>query len=181
VHDYIWSVIKEDGPYDGVIGFSEGAALAASLLLCHEHEHDTGSIKPGEEPRDDEPFKVAIFFNSVVMLSPSERIGSNITQSVADEKDKYIEFLHSDPDESVPIFGFLPSLPTRITIPTLHVIGEDDDFAEYSRVVVRLCFSETAEVFVHDGGHGLPHTETALNRCAERFEAVITLAVLGGS
>jgi hypothetical protein len=33
VHDYVRAVVCQDGPYDGVIGFSEGAALAAALLL----------------------------------------------------------------------------------------------------------------------------------------------------
>lgn len=35
-HNFLRSIIEEDGPYDGVIGFSQGAALAASLLLCDE-------------------------------------------------------------------------------------------------------------------------------------------------
>ena len=48
-------------------------------------------------------------------------------------------------------------------------------------MVVRLCLSETTEVFVHDSGHDLPRTKTLLNRCAERFYAVVTLASLGGS
>ncbi|KAF7133671.1 hypothetical protein CNMCM5793_004969 [Aspergillus hiratsukae] len=175
VHDYLWSVIREDGPYDGVIGFSEGAALAASLLLCHEHVH---LIDGSAQPRD-APFKVAIFFNSVVMLSPSERIGSNITQSIQKVEDSYLEFLHvgsSDPQaRTLPaIFGFPPSFPSRIAVPTLHVIGEHDAFAEYSRAVAGLCRQEIAEVLVFDGGHELPSPTTSgssVNMAPDAFKS----------
>jgi pimeloyl-ACP methyl ester carboxylesterase len=50
------SYVKHEGPFDGVIGFSGGAALAATLLILH------GEQNP--------PFKVAIFFSSVPAMDP---------------------------------------------------------------------------------------------------------------
>jgi len=37
--DFVQDVILEDGPFDGIIGFSEGAALAYALLLRYASEH----------------------------------------------------------------------------------------------------------------------------------------------
>lgn len=31
---YLYDVIERSGPFDGVIGYSEGATVAATLLLC---------------------------------------------------------------------------------------------------------------------------------------------------
>ncbi|KAJ9664377.1 hypothetical protein H2198_000306 [Neophaeococcomyces mojaviensis] len=50
-HELIWEFIEEEGPYDAVMGFSQGAALAASLLINHQLE------KPDSPP----PFRLAIF------------------------------------------------------------------------------------------------------------------------
>lgn len=38
-YEYIYSIIEEDGPFDGVMGFSQGAALASSLIIRHTRTH----------------------------------------------------------------------------------------------------------------------------------------------
>jgi hypothetical protein len=73
VHDYLQSVIEEDGPYDGIIGFSEGAALAASYLLSKEYRAALGDVDVYPENE----LRLAVFFNSVKPYSPSEQIGSD--------------------------------------------------------------------------------------------------------
>lgn len=37
--DYVQDVMVEDGPFDGIIGFSEGAAIGLALLLRHAAEN----------------------------------------------------------------------------------------------------------------------------------------------
>lgn len=49
---YLEEIIEEEGPFDGVIGFSQGAAFAARLLLRHQER----------EPLAPPPFKMAVFF-----------------------------------------------------------------------------------------------------------------------
>ncbi|KAH8588577.1 serine hydrolase-domain-containing protein [Bisporella sp. PMI_857] len=51
---YLEEVIQEDGPYDGIIGFSQGAAVAARLILKHQEE----------DPFGVQPFKLAVFLCS---------------------------------------------------------------------------------------------------------------------
>lgn len=55
--DYIRDIITEDGPFDGIIGHSEGAGVALELLLRHAMDHPL-----------DPPFAIckwAIFFSRV--------------------------------------------------------------------------------------------------------------------
>lgn len=97
IHEYLQSVIQEDGPYDGVIGFSQGAALAASLLLCHEYARDDAS----PSSRQPAPFKVAIFFNSVMLFSPAEDIGTDITDTIKKQEEKHMGFLRGESNQSI--------------------------------------------------------------------------------
>jgi hypothetical protein len=201
VHDFLWSVIREDGPYDGVIGFSQGAALAASLLLCHEFSNEILGHVNGGDP----PFKMAMFFNSVMLFSPSENIGSNISEEIKRLEKRYTKFLQgvstspreneddasetsescsssgdeSDIEPTRSIFGFSPeTFPTRISIPSL---GRQDLFSDHSKALVKLCRPDKAEVLIVDGGHEPPRTAAGLDKCAELFELVVTMASLGGA
>jgi hypothetical protein len=38
-HELILSAVEDDGPFDGVIGFSQGAAIAASVIIHHAETH----------------------------------------------------------------------------------------------------------------------------------------------
>lgn len=199
VHDFLVSIVEEDGPYDGVIGFSQGAALAASILLSSEYSRDDYGLTRGAAPL----FKIAIFFNAVMLFSPSPDIGSNIGREIKMQEERLAGFLqgvdsspsanhdvrsiYSEGDKSsfdLPpsIFGFIPeTFPTRIAIPTLHVIGMNDQFSKHSQDLVKLCDPDKIQVLYVDGGHEIPRTEKALNRCSELFEKVVMMASLGGA
>jgi Serine hydrolase (FSH1) len=174
-HDYLVSVIDEDGPYDGVIGFSEGAALAASLLLWDEF------LTPSHKPR----FKVAILLNSVIPLVPSSSLGQTLNEIVTGDQDSYLDLLvpgdrePSAEDQKQPLsqaFCFPVKGSAIISIPTLHIIGTSDPFVESSRVLVDLCQPELAQVLLHEGGHELPQAGMTLDKCAELVEMAILLA-----
>ncbi|KAA8643404.1 uncharacterized protein ATNIH1004_010173 [Aspergillus tanneri] len=61
--DHIMQIIKKQGPFDGVMGFSQGAALAFSLLAHHAKSHQTPL------------FKAAVF---ICAASPFESTGKEI-------------------------------------------------------------------------------------------------------
>ncbi|KAK4106757.1 hypothetical protein N658DRAFT_415690 [Parathielavia hyrcaniae] len=174
--DYLRSIIDQDGPYDGVIAFSEGAALATSLLLSDE---------AAGEPR----FTLAIFFNSVVPLVPSgsEHLGGSLREIVYGHQDSYLDLLlpeeqkgsATEPEKKAALsqaLCFSPKLSNRISIPTVHVIGRRDAFAESSRVVVDLCARDMAQEVFHQGGHELPRDGSVLDECAEMIETAILFA-----
>lgn len=52
--EYLYQIIEEEGPFDGIIGYSEGATIAATLILHEQMRFET----EGREPT----FKCALFF-----------------------------------------------------------------------------------------------------------------------
>lgn len=62
--------IHDNGPFDGVIGFSQGASMAASYLLHHH------ARQPNQRP----PFAFAVFLSSVAAFSPDENHSLPIVQ-----------------------------------------------------------------------------------------------------
>lgn len=67
-HDFVKDVIEDDDPFDGVIGFSQGASLILSILYHHEICH------PDRPP----PFRFAIFFCAVLSISPDPMFNADI-------------------------------------------------------------------------------------------------------
>ncbi|KAE9375120.1 hypothetical protein N431DRAFT_453798 [Stipitochalara longipes BDJ] len=60
--DYLYEIMEEEGPFDGIIGYSEGATVAATLIL---HEQRRFEIE-GREPM----FKCALFFAGWPPMDP---------------------------------------------------------------------------------------------------------------
>lgn len=84
-HDWLSQLIKDRGPYDGVIGFSQGCALTATFLLSLQSkiaEQDAG--KPGAV---EIPFKFAILICGGVPLTFLEDQGYEVSD-IAKENDK---------------------------------------------------------------------------------------------
>ncbi|KAL6230300.1 hypothetical protein BDW75DRAFT_234510 [Aspergillus navahoensis] len=67
-HDLVKDVAEDEGPFDGVIGFSQGASLALSILYHHEICHL-------DRPP---PFRFAIFFCAVLSISPDPMFNADI-------------------------------------------------------------------------------------------------------
>jgi hypothetical protein len=60
--DYLYRIMEKDGPFDGIIGYSEGATVAATLLLHEQRKFETRGIPP--------MFKCALFFAGWPPLNP---------------------------------------------------------------------------------------------------------------
>ena len=68
-------VIEEDGPFDGVMGFSQGASLAASLILQRQLDH------PSKAPQ----FRFAIFICGLLPFSPNREFHEELYGSLRDQ------------------------------------------------------------------------------------------------
>jgi hypothetical protein len=72
--DYLYRIMEEQGPFDGIIGYSEGATIAATILLHEQRRFEIEGIPP--------MFKCALFFagwppmnpelNSIVLADESD-------------------------------------------------------------------------------------------------------------
>nr|ASK38716.1 hydrolase 341 [Paecilomyces divaricatus] len=65
-YEMIYDIIAEEGPFDGILGFSHGGTLASGFLIHHS------KTSPYTPP----PFRCAVFFNSLppFRMDPGEEL-----------------------------------------------------------------------------------------------------------
>ncbi|XP_075215391.1 esterase OVCA2 isoform X2 [Lycorma delicatula] len=102
-------IVSEEGPFDGILGFSQGAALTA--IIC------------GLIGKNALPFKIRF----VIIVAGFKSLYDG----------------HTD-------------LYTKINIPSLHVIGENDEVIHQDRSRELLSVFEDSKVLIHPGGHYVP-------------------------
>lgn len=166
VHDYIRAVVAQDGPYDGVIGFSEGAALAAAILI-----EDTSSVDGWCIPT----FRFAMFFNAVNLLSPTKAFGKRLLESdVKKAMDTFTEGAnkHQYPALDCVYTLCAKSVPALINVPTLHVLGLRDNFREASEELIKLCEGHRATTVRTTAGHEMPRGQE-MKQVAEKLDEMI--------
>ncbi|KAB8271194.1 serine hydrolase FSH [Aspergillus minisclerotigenes] len=118
--------VKEEGPFDGIIGFSMGATMALSWLVnWYQTKQANGS--------DDAPFKVAVFFSNA--RQPYDH------DALAMDRIAYLDSAQ---------------MGKVIDMPTAHIWGSADPQAEEAQRAVNFCDSERRSIFVHGKGHEIP-------------------------
>jgi pimeloyl-ACP methyl ester carboxylesterase len=170
-HNQVRQIVEQDGPFDAVVGFSQGAAVAASILLHAELE--------GEAPM----FKAAIFIGSPVPFARRTEVGIDARKyfGVSDGRPNehgrptmVPAHLVTDPaylrnpaqleDMSIDRVQYQMFHPTvddiRIRVPTGHVFGRRDKWYLHSKDLVGLCHEDKRIIFEHDGGHEVPRAHT---------------------
>ncbi|KAK0611194.1 serine hydrolase FSH [Immersiella caudata] len=203
--DTVLDIAKSDGPFDVILGFSNGAALAATALAT------AASRSPSDPPQ----FRAAIFFSSItpyrlnsgpVTLTLEGDTIISATRQDAPSSSRYD--LHTDPEasglvselqgrkeikwsEQEPgrvttdvLLGYYPPLhATRsdsknlIDIPTVHNIGEQDhNYGESSRRLVELCNPRLRTVITHAGGHHFPREKSVVGKVARAVEEAMERA-----
>ncbi|KAJ5280552.1 hypothetical protein N7478_005924 [Penicillium angulare] len=178
--DWLRVYISKNGPYDAVMGFSQGTIMASTYLLLHQEE--TPHLPP--------PFKAAIFSCGAVSLGVLEELGFNITSSMHHrdmasrrslgnmassnailqsggsrwQGDTTSQGLSEDQvrDE---IKG-----PLQIPIPTVHIYGTKDPRYSAGVQLSGVCNPENRRTFNHGGGHEIPRTSAVSNTIAELIE-----------
>lgn len=137
--------IKEEGPFDGVIGFSQGAAAAGIVASLLEGEHRLRGFEEVEK-------------KSGMKYPDSFREKDGFVQAPMKFAVAYSGF--RAPGQMYDGF-YIPKITTKI----LHFIGQVDTVVgeERSRLLVASC--EEERVVVHPGGHFLPSQRPWLDAC----------------
>ena len=144
--------IAEDGPFDGVMAFSQAAVLAVSLLLQRaEQDPFKARLYP--------VFRCAVFFCGGVPEDLRWLRGEGPRRLMRWEEDGEI-----------------------IEIPTVHIWGKNDEVnPDCGTVLSKMCRAREREEFVHEGGHNVPGPRDAtvvervamlIKRTIERAETV---------
>lgn len=60
---YLYDIVEREGPFDGIVGYSEGATIAATLLLHEQVLHEEHGRIP--------TFKCALFFGGWPPVKPT--------------------------------------------------------------------------------------------------------------
>jgi pimeloyl-ACP methyl ester carboxylesterase len=145
----IAQVLRDEGPFDGVVGFSQGgaaAAMVASLL----------------EPARRDAFQSLHAAGGGIPFPASFAADADADEHRA---------IHPPLKFAVSYSGFAPQGPNpyrafyepRIETPMLHFLGSLDTVVEESKslALVEACENSEGRVVYHPGGHFLPSTQKA--------------------
>ncbi|KAK0757889.1 hypothetical protein N5P37_009181 [Trichoderma harzianum] len=192
--DMIMDVVQEDGPFDAILGFSNGAALAATVIAA-------GMEKDPSDP----PFKAAIFICPTmpfrldsgplrVTVTDPDTITA-IRHDLDEEANKTYDWL-SDPETAgimdefekkkkrldysdlsrLPqtvelLLRYHPDVQARMLhIPTVHVIGDQDEYNEQGHKFTQLCDPKLRKIITHGGGHHSPKEKGAILKTCQAME-----------
>ena len=169
---YISEILEEEGPFDGILGFSQGAALAASILLEQERS-DSRRHDP-----DSTAFKFAIFICATrpwdVNHSRLIDVGNRTSIGSYTEFDDVasVEEDAQRNDGSTTTLRLLsryePRSGSSISISNVHIMGgqKDPDMKE-SEALLQLCEEDLVKVVDHQCGHTIPRTQVANDRMVD--------------
>ncbi|KAK4134180.1 hypothetical protein BT67DRAFT_310543 [Trichocladium antarcticum] len=194
-HQWLADHVAAHGPYDAVMGFSQGCALISSFLLRHARETPDALL----------PFRAAVFVCGGVPLQVLADLGlpgvtprahevNEVTGRLLKETagrlselagdlskirpgvglwDDALGLLH-DPaklPEERDVFGLdFTVMPTevRIKIPTVHVYGGLDPRWPSSMQLAYFC--DDRKMYDHGGGHDIPRSTEVSVKIASLFE-----------
>ncbi|CEJ92558.1 Putative DUF341 domain-containing protein [[Torrubiella] hemipterigena] len=184
--EYLEEALEQEGPFDGVFGFSQGAAL--TLSYCYQQQAAGNPL----------PFKFAILFSTAIPLSPDADLGDTIIsnlrtleyditdrekacgktlstaeqefvdlmqRTVVDAADQDPLFPWVDMDiyrygerDCIPRVMYASVLSQKIQIPTVHVWGQNDFnyMIQMAEVARSICDESMARTVLHGGLHDIP-------------------------
>lgn len=178
--DLIFEVVREEGPFDAVLGFSQGAALASSIMLAHaragrrQNIFGVAILLSPTLPFDVDSGILNLSFNTdegLKAIRTSDEFGTkfeDITQQdwMTDRRTAGVLAVfdqrrgprsRTNPDQQsidVLLRYHASTNPTlKIHVPTVVVLGMKDGYGYDCFDVVELCDARTSRVVKHDGGH----------------------------
>lgn len=165
----IRETIRDQGPFDGVIGFSQGATMAAMVVSALEGT-DEAQTAPSPRPRRELPTEYQLVDSKThqIQLKTQEQ----------KQKQGRLKF-------AIFYSGFRPADPRcnpfwtpTISTPTMHVLGALDSVVDENRAraLVACCSCEEnrggegggdstgVAVMMHPGGHFVPSQKVWLDK-----------------
>lgn len=181
-HEFIKDVMDEEGPFDGVIAFSQGAALASSLLLEHaKSKSHVDLLKLGIFIGASLPFDLDNQTGLLQWLSARSGNTQKGSRALNSEFDGELgaEEPHGFPAApelaTQPLLGrFHPDRnpDARIRVPTLHIIGDQDQYSGQSRMLAKMCGAEST-IVRHGEGHRIPRDGEFQRKALMAMERII--------
>lgn len=156
--DFLVNYIKENGPYDGILGFSQGAAMAAIIT------NTIGEIQPN--------FKTSIFISGFTFTEAKAADGD---KKALDNEEKDIS-VYSSKVKILPGYEKYFTIPEDFNTTIISVVGANDFAVPAIRGEHLASIYEgktSSTLFKHDGGHFVPNKKQFLNPIVEKIVSSI--------
>ncbi|KAJ6127371.1 hypothetical protein N7523_002983 [Penicillium sp. IBT 18751x] len=118
--------IETEGPYDGVMAFSQGASIILGWMINKQREAKRVSSQQC-------PFKVGIFFSNPWRVYDGNALAND-----------QLVFLNPEDFEGL------------LDLPTAHIWGSADKDCALAQAISTSCVAEKRSVFIHERGHEIP-------------------------
>jgi hypothetical protein len=126
--DQLEAFAATEGPFDGLLAFSQGATIAGTLLAKKYLNREPMSTVTRLTS-----FKCAIFFSALQPVDYDALVQGNVRALDASVDGAFLK------------------------IPTVHVWGSKDSiWSDGSKALSNVCIASIREIYVHDGGHEIP-------------------------
>ncbi|KAI4255609.1 MAG: hypothetical protein LQ352_002497 [Teloschistes flavicans] len=197
---YLEDILEDEGPFDGIFGFSQGAALTLSYFYQQQAAANPLRVK------------FACLFSTAMPCSPDAGMGATIIsklralhydiadrarcngqdltiaeqefvnvlqQTVVDAADNDPLFPWSDMDvyrygehDAIPRVMYPSLLAQKIQIPTIHVWGQNDFryMIKMAEVARSICEESMAKTVLHTGWHDIPKRQTEIKAVIRRID-----------
>ncbi|KAH8806010.1 serine hydrolase FSH [Xylogone sp. PMI_703] len=150
-------LMERKGEFDGVLAFSEAAALAAALIVRYAREN---------------PFKAEGLFRFAIFACGLAPFDYDSLNDITRTKD----YSNSTP-KRVTADSILSTGSYLINIPTFHIMGRKDTYFEYGKTLYQCCNPQMAIKMIHDGGHHIPnHPVELVKEVTRNIKDTITRA-----
>jgi hypothetical protein len=136
-YQLLYDVLSEDGPFDGILGFSHGATLAMMFLTQHVEKN------PLESPW-------SLVGCAVFIAGPSPLAGDGRRMTAREG------------EGGGKVLG----------IPTVHVVGREDELYEDALKMYGLCEEESKVLVEHEKGHVIPRDGETVGRMARAIRGL---------
>ncbi|KAJ5661741.1 uncharacterized protein N7477_009357 [Penicillium maclennaniae] len=118
--------IETEGPYDGVMAFSQGASIILGWMINKQREAKWVSSQQC-------PFKVGIFFSNPWRVYDGNALAND-----------QLVFLNPEDFEGL------------LDLPTAHIWGSADKACALAQAISTSCVADKRSVFIHERGHEIP-------------------------
>jgi len=180
--EWLADLIAKSGPYDGVMMFSQGCMLGASMLLRHQIQ----------TPHQPPPFKFAIFICGGAPLREMESLGYSIAPNVWErDRSSRSALQHkaalstilsqgsarwTEVDTSITAEDLADEItgPYLIKIPSVHIYGRKDPRYYAGMQLSNLFDKQTQRTYDHQGGHEIPRSEAVCRKIVDLVEWAAT-------
>jgi pimeloyl-ACP methyl ester carboxylesterase len=199
-------LLEDEGPFDGIFGFSQGAALTLSYLYQQQAAANPLRVK------------FACLFSTAMPCSPDVGMGDTIIsklraleydimdrakcngkdltiaeqefvdvlqQTIVDAAIHDSHFPWVDMDvyrygerDTIPRVMYPSLLAQKIEIPTIHVWGQNDFeyMIKMAEVARSICEESMSKTVLHSGLHDLPKKQTEIKAVLRKIDWAITQA-----